>query len=664
MAMDQEVGELAVRLEAVTRDFQEAIKGAEARIGQLEKVSERKTKGVSKVFRKMGSTVKKQLLGIAAGFAAYAGARGIAGAVKSNLDFLDSLDKASSKLGVSTGYLQQASYAASQSGVRYETLTMAMQRFTRRAGEAAQGTGEAKDAIRELGIGLTDSQGTMRTTEDLFSDAMRALARIDDPANRLRLAFKLFDSEGAVLVNMAENFETLSDKAQAMGLVVDESVIRAGVKAKDELETLSKVIQVSLAPALVELTPLLENVAEQLVLVSGFAADVWNWFSDIANLPPTGIEDTKDRIDELNTAIADLESRIGTVDVKGKVATTIVSTMLGPLGQIKALREKITSLSGVETGDLRRKLVLLEIERDMLEAQLRSRERLKAAGEAPIGGAGGAGVPAAVTPEQRQRLMKAAEEMIKSSIPAEELSRTISARFRAAAGLPAPELETLPAWGARVREEGGIPPETEEEGSQFAQRLGQEMHGKVKWALVDGLKSGEFEAEAVLSDLGDTMSERFLERGVEDMLGGLEEGFGEMFEGFGPKLSEVFGGIDLGPMSSAVSGALSAAAGIGLAMVVNAIGGTKARQTFADIQRASGVTETREMRGIVAGGPSVAIAEVGGAIADAFVEPTTILREQLRVQLGILAALGGGGRGGGAIESEATAMLQASTTLY
>ena len=141
------------------------------------------------------------------------------GAIEQNLDFVDSLDKVSSKLGISTDFLQKAQYAAGQSGVAFRTLSMAMQRFTRRAAEANKGTGEAKDAIKELGIQLTDTDGRIRSTEELFSSAMAALAKIDDPADRLRLAFKLFDSEGAILVNLADNFELLSEKAQAMGLV-------------------------------------------------------------------------------------------------------------------------------------------------------------------------------------------------------------------------------------------------------------------------------------------------------------------------------------------------------------------------------------------------------------------------------------------------------------
>jgi hypothetical protein len=65
---------------------------------------------------------------------------------------------------------------------------MALQRFTRRAAEAAQGTGEAKDALAKMGIARRDQSGNLRRSEDLLGDVADAFARIEDPAERVRLA--------------------------------------------------------------------------------------------------------------------------------------------------------------------------------------------------------------------------------------------------------------------------------------------------------------------------------------------------------------------------------------------------------------------------------------------------------------------------------------------
>jgi hypothetical protein len=59
---------------------------------------------------------------------------------------------------------------AKPSGVEQQTLDAALQRFTRRTAEAAQGTGEAKDAFAQMGIALRDQDGHLRRSEDLLTD--------------------------------------------------------------------------------------------------------------------------------------------------------------------------------------------------------------------------------------------------------------------------------------------------------------------------------------------------------------------------------------------------------------------------------------------------------------------------------------------------------------
>jgi hypothetical protein len=53
-----------------------------------------------------------------------------------------------------------------------------------------------------MGIALRDQSGNLRRSEDLLGDVADAFASIEDPAERVRLAFKLFDSEGIALVNL------------------------------------------------------------------------------------------------------------------------------------------------------------------------------------------------------------------------------------------------------------------------------------------------------------------------------------------------------------------------------------------------------------------------------------------------------------------------------
>jgi hypothetical protein len=120
---------------------------------------------------------------------------GLAALVDRSLSAADAIGETASKIGMGVEALQELRYAASLAGVEQQTLDMALQRFVRRVAEAAQGTGEAKNALAQMGIALRDQSGSLRRSEDLLGEVADAFTPIEDPAERVRLAFKLFDSE-------------------------------------------------------------------------------------------------------------------------------------------------------------------------------------------------------------------------------------------------------------------------------------------------------------------------------------------------------------------------------------------------------------------------------------------------------------------------------------
>src|ERR687892_750241 len=113
---------------------------------------------------------------------------GLGALIDRSISAADAIGKTADKIGVGVEALQELRFAAKASGVEQQTLDMALQRFTRRAAEAAQGTSEAKDALAHMGIALRDQGGNLRSSEDLLGDVADAFARIEDPAERVRLA--------------------------------------------------------------------------------------------------------------------------------------------------------------------------------------------------------------------------------------------------------------------------------------------------------------------------------------------------------------------------------------------------------------------------------------------------------------------------------------------
>jgi hypothetical protein len=112
---------------------------------------------------------------------------------------LDDLAKTSSKLGVAVKDLQQLQVAAQITGIETKTLNMAMQRLVRRVSEAAMGTGEAVKALKELNLDAKElNKMPLAEKMAVIADAFRNLG---SDADRVRLAMRLFDSEGVALVN-------------------------------------------------------------------------------------------------------------------------------------------------------------------------------------------------------------------------------------------------------------------------------------------------------------------------------------------------------------------------------------------------------------------------------------------------------------------------------
>ena len=167
------------------------------------------------------------------------GAAGFGALIASSLRATDTLTKTANKIGTTTEALGALRYAADLTGVSTQTMDMALQRFTRRTAEAAKGMGEAKGAIRELGI---NAQELNRMPLDKRMIVLAdAFAEVESESDRLRLAFKLFDSEGAALVNTlsqgGDGLRAMLGEARALGLAMSSTAAKG---VEDTVDSLTK----------------------------------------------------------------------------------------------------------------------------------------------------------------------------------------------------------------------------------------------------------------------------------------------------------------------------------------------------------------------------------------------------------------------------------------
>lgn len=181
----------------------------------------------------------------------------------------DEIGKLSQRLGVSTEFLSEFRFAAEQTGVDANTLNLALQRVQRRFGEIARtGRGTALPALKELGSDLVVAVQNGQSFEDLLPTIADRLNAVEDPARRLSIAFQLFDSEGAKLVQTlglgAGEVQKLREEAQALGLTISGDAAASAAEFNNEMNRLRKTFVGFANDAVIPLLPHLRDFASEI----------------------------------------------------------------------------------------------------------------------------------------------------------------------------------------------------------------------------------------------------------------------------------------------------------------------------------------------------------------------------------------------------------------
>ncbi len=205
----------------------------------------------AKQIRSSATVVAKVL---AATGAAAAGS--IVAIVNGQAGAIDQLAKKARQFDIDTSALQRLRFEVQQtSEVTSGQLDPVLQRMVRRVAEAAKGTGEAKDAIRELGLDASKLAGL--STDKQFHAIADAMKRIGSAGDQTRLTMKIFDTEGVALVNSFNaNLEAVGQEFDSLGIKITSqqaAMVEAYNDSKGKLSTLwdgfLNQITVAVAPA-------------------------------------------------------------------------------------------------------------------------------------------------------------------------------------------------------------------------------------------------------------------------------------------------------------------------------------------------------------------------------------------------------------------------------
>lgn len=243
------IGALRVNLGMDSAAFEKGIKGAQSGLAKFGKMA---AKGFA----------------IAATGAA-AAAAGIGVAIKGTIDQADEMSKAAQKFGIPIEELSRLKYAADLSGVSFQSLGTGVRRLSQNMNDAANGVGEGKEAFDQLGISVTNADGSLKSSSQVMAELADKFAAMPDGAAKTALAMDLMGRSGADMIPMlnggSEALQKLMGEASTFGQVFTQEMGTSAEAFNDNMSRLKGTFGAIAAEITQRVLPYLEQFSTWLV---------------------------------------------------------------------------------------------------------------------------------------------------------------------------------------------------------------------------------------------------------------------------------------------------------------------------------------------------------------------------------------------------------------
>lgn len=273
----------------------------------------------------------------------------------------DSLITLSSQTGLSVERLQELQYASELVDVSIDQIADALKSMIGTMKDATSGTGDAAEAYKRLGVRVTDAQGNLRDSNEVFEEIIRRLSEVKNPTERAALAMKIFGEEAGRLNPLIEDggkkLKQLSKEAHDMGYVMsDETVSSLGAldDAMQRFDNTSEAVKNQMALALLPvLTSVLNiitaippgvlstvTVAVTLITTIAAAAKALKAITSITSLFGISATKTLGTILAVVAALIALSAIIAVIAGKGNDLNRAMSSVGNAVGSVQGNVQK------------------------------------------------------------------------------------------------------------------------------------------------------------------------------------------------------------------------------------------------------------------------------------------------------------------------------------
>lgn len=258
-------------------------------------------------------------------------------AVVGSADFADEILTLAIQTGLSTDTLQEFAYMADLVDVDLDTVVGSMTKLEKAMISSKDGTGDAADALNELGVSYRLGNGTLRDTEQVFYDVIDALGKVENPIEQDRLAMELFGKSfkdiKPLVAQGKDGINKFKQEAHDMGAVLDDDALGQLGDMDDSfarLDQSSKALGNQLGVAL---SPAITALADQLVAMT--QDPVWQEVFEQLGTTLENLLPTINSISELLSPIMEALSPILDIITEVlEVLSPVISTLLEPIAEI------------------------------------------------------------------------------------------------------------------------------------------------------------------------------------------------------------------------------------------------------------------------------------------------------------------------------------------
>lgn len=243
--------------------------------------------------------------------------------------YADEILELAAKTSLSTDTLQEYKYMADLVDTDLSTITGSLTKLTKNMSSAADGNKAMNESFAALGISVKDSEGHLRSSNDVFLEAIAALGKIDNEAERDAAAMELFGKKAQDLNPLIEAGSDALDgfrkEAHDVGYVLNEETLdrlgavqdgfdRLGLAADSAKNQIGAAIGEQILPYLETLVAAvqalvgggdIEDFANSVTLLIGNLAD------DLSAALPGFLDFGKKVIENLLLGIQENEVEIG-----------------------------------------------------------------------------------------------------------------------------------------------------------------------------------------------------------------------------------------------------------------------------------------------------------------------------------------------------------------